>query len=239
MIRIFISIICIGFLVSCEKTSKEDGENKYINQFLKLAEFTCDEIISNYYVKATIDNMDYCRNVNDAITNVIYLFKNHTTYTPNSIDTLPGSAYNTIWFGIFNDFDLASTVKKQFFFISGEYSDKATAQDIASDIFVKGKVWPIRNSKGDKKAISCVYQFTDNRIDQNKFYDVNSRYGYSKDHFLAMDDVVIDTIENQIIYNVKCSFEADLYMTDYITDHRNLWGEVRNGKMNAKFKIPL
>jgi hypothetical protein len=232
-------IIFIIVFFSCEKTSKEEGEDKYKNQFLKLAEFDCDGITSDYYVTATIDNVEYCRSVNDTMQNILRLTNNFTTYTPNSIDTIPGSSFNTIMFGIFKDFDLSKTVKKQFFFISGEYSDKATAQDIASDIFIKGKIWPIRNSINDKKAISCVYQFSDNRVGHNTYYEVNSKYGFSKNHFITMDDVGIDTIENQIIYNVTFSFEADLYMTDFITDQRNLWGELRNGKMKAKFVVPL
>ena len=239
MSKLFIYVLFIGVFLSCDKTSKEEGEDKYKNQFLKLAEFDCNGITSDYYITATIDNLEYCRSVNDTVSSIIILAKNFTTNTPNSTDTISGSAYNTILFGIFRDFDLTKTVKRHFFFISGEYSDKATAQDIASDIFVKGKVWPIRNSTNDKKAISCVYQFSDNRVGHNTYFEVNSKYGFSKNHFITMDDVGIDTIENQIIYNVTCSFEADLYMTDYITDHRNLWGELRNGKMKARFVVPL
>ena len=239
MIRFFLLLLCIGIFFSCEKTSKEEGEDKYKNQFLKIVEFDCDGITSDYYITATIDNVEYCRSVSDTIQNVLILTNNFTTYSPNSTDTIPGSAFNTILFGIFKDFDSSLTIKKQFFFISGEYSDKATAQDIASDIFVEGKVWPIRNSTNDKKAISCVYQFSDNRGGQNAFYEVNSKYGFSKSHFITMEEVEIDTLVNHIIYNVTCSFEADLYMTTYITDHRNLWGELRNGKMKARFVVPL
>jgi len=54
-----------------------------------------------------------------------------------------------------------------------------------------------------------------------------------------MDDIVIDTVENQIIYDVTCSFEADLFMSDtQYPDADNLWGELRNGKMKARFVIP-
>ncbi|MBP6238884.1 MAG: hypothetical protein KA536_22230 [Saprospiraceae bacterium] len=239
MNRLSVTLIFFIFFSSCEKTSKEEGEDKYKNQFLKLAEFDCDGITSDYYVIATIDNIEYCRSVNDTIQNVLRLFNNFTTSTPNSTDTISGSAYNTIWFGIFKDFDLSKTVKKQFFFISGEYSDKATAQDIASDIFIKGRVWPIRNSTNDKKAISCVYQFSDNREGHNTYYEVNSKYGNSKNCFLIIENVEIERHDNVVIYFVELSFEADLYMSGYITDHRNLWGELRNGKMKAKFVVPL
>jgi hypothetical protein len=235
-----LSFILIIIALSCTETSNEENERKYKNNFLKLAEFDCDGITSDYYVTATIDNMEYCKSVNDTIKNVIFLANYFTTSSPNSSDTILGTAFKTIKFGIFKDFDLEKTLKKQFFFISGEYSVNATIQEIAADVFVKGKKWPIRNSQSDKNSISCVYQFTDNRVHQNKYYEVNSRYGFSKNHFIIMDDVVIDTVENQIIYNVKCSFDADLFMSDtQYLEADNLWGEVRNGKMKARFVVPL
>ena len=235
----YVSCILLIITFSCTETSNEENERKYKNIFLKFAEFDCNGISSDYFIVADIDGATYCKSVNDTIQNVIRLFNNFTTLSPNSTDTIPGSAFNTIWFGVYKDFDLSTTIKKQFFFISGEYPENATIQEIASDVFVNGRKWPIRNKQSDKKAISCVYQFTDNRVNQNKFYEVNSRYGFSKNHFITMDDIVIDTVENQIIYDVTCSFEADLFMSDtQYPDADNLWGELRNGKMKARFVIP-
>jgi len=90
-----------------------------------------------------------------------------------------------------------------------------------------------------KKQLNFLPNHCDNRVNENRFYEVNSRYGGSKNHFITMDDIVIDTVENQIIYDVTCSFEADLFMSDtQYPDADNLWGELRNGKMKARFVIP-
>jgi len=238
MSRFFMLLALFVLFLGCKKTSKEEGEDKYKNQFLKLAEFDCDGITSDYYVTATIDNVKYCRSVNDTIQNVLRLFNNFTTSSPNSTDTISGSAYNTIWFGIFKDYGEEIRMK-HLYFISPHYHQTASAYEIASDVFVEGRKWNIDGKNINGKSVECRFAFSDFRPGFNTAHFVSSKFGNQIEKYLSIDKVEIERFSGYVYYNVELSFEADLYMTEYITDHRNMWGELRNGKMKAKFKVPL
>lgn len=233
-----IIVLLFLVLVGCEKTSQEEGAEKYKNQFLKLAEFNCDGISSDHYVSALIDGMDYCQNENDTIRSVIFLGNNHTTYTPHSTDTIPGSAYNTISFGVFRDYGLETRIK-HLFFISPHYPPTATMYQIASEVFVEGKRWPIKGKNNDNNTVTCCYDYSDFRKGFNIGHFARSNYGIQNNKYLTIDKVVIERFDDYFYYNVELSFEADLYMVDYHNVGDNLWAELINGKMVARFKVPI
>lgn len=238
MIQKTIILMSILSVISCNKTSKEEGVDKYKDQFLKLAEFNCEGVTSDYYVSARIDNMDYCKNTNDSVKSVLQLFNNFTTSGPSTGGTIIGTPYNSIWFGIYVPFEKTDRIK-HLYFESDRYSDTATMEEIATDVFVEGKRWPISGKNVIGKTVNCFYRFSDFRPGFNTFHIVGSQFGNQNNNYLEIKKVTIERFENYILYDVDLAFEAELYMSDLSIEADNLWAELRDGKMKALFKVPI
>lgn len=235
---LFILLFILLCTISCEKTAKEQGQDNYKNRFLKLVEFECKQDYADYYVKATFDNINYCLYENDSIKPVARLFNNFTTSGPSTKDTIIGSAYNTLWFGIFREYDLDTRIK-HLLFISPKYPPTSTIGEIAADLFVEGRKWPISGKNITQNAVTCQYRFSDSRKGFNTFYYVSSDGGIQSNSYLIIEKVKRERKNNHISYEVELSFEANLYLNELDEINDNLWAELRNGRMRAKFIIPF
>jgi hypothetical protein len=223
----------------CSKSRNQEIIEEHKDQFLTLAEFTCEGIQSEHYILADIDNIIFCESTNDTISSQIHLGNNFTTTGPSTDSTtiVEGSSFFTVWFGVFRDFGL-NLRWQHLSFETDPYPDTTTLNDIASETFIEGKVWPISGTNVSERAISCIFQSSDGRQGYNTYHEVSSEFGDQVDKYLTMDKVIISKDEDFIIYDIEMTFDADLHIDSSRYGSTNLWGEVRNGEMKAQFKIP-
>ena len=140
-------------------------------------------------------------------------------------------------FGVHQNFEL-NKKHKWLIFETEPYADTLTLNEIASEIFVEGKLWPINGNNIQQRGLNCFYEYSDGRKGFNTYYQVNTKWGKQVNKNISMDKVSIKKDENFIIYNIEMTFNADLYIDSTRYGSTNLWGEVRNGEMKAQFKIP-
>lgn len=226
------------FLVGCVKTSTENRIERHKEQFLHLAEFECEGIYADHFVHAEIDNLEYCVNANDTISSHIWRGINFTTTGPSNDSTtiIEGSSFVTAIFGVHRNWALNTRVK-YLYFRSDPYPDTTSLLQMAEEIFVEGVVHPISGTNVDERALSCRYEYSDGRQGYNNFHYVSSEFGSQSTGFLSIDKVTVSKDEIYVRYDVEMTFEADLYIDPDRLGSTNLWGEVRNGKMVAQFKI--
>ncbi|MFT4536474.1 MAG: hypothetical protein ACJA1A_002994 [Saprospiraceae bacterium] len=225
--------------MGCIKTGTEERSERHKDQFLKLAEFDCVGIQSEHYLFAEIDNIDYCSNTNDTILNQIHLAHSFTTTGPStgSSTVVEGSSYVSVWFALHRDYALDIRLK-YLAFSTDPYPDTTTLLQIAAETFVENKIWPMSGTNINQRALSCFYEYSDNRHGFNIYHLVSSEFGEQDGKYLTMDKVSITKEDDFITYDVELSFNADLHIDPARNGSTNLWGEVRNGEMKAQFKIP-
>ncbi len=233
-------IIALCLCSSCSKTASEEGFDNYKNRLLKIAEIECQGAQSEHFIDAIIDGKKYCRNTNDSIKNQIYLFNSFTTSTPNSNqgNVIEGSEYTTITFSIFDGYKL-NHKNEYLYFVSPNYPPESSMLDIANQVFVQGKKWPVSGNTDNKIDIKIRYEIGDARNGFNSFYRASTEFGLQKNAFLIFNKVTTTRENNFVIFDIECSFEADLYTDNEIYPYSNLWGEIRAGKMKARFIVNL
>jgi len=236
--RYILFSLLVSFLICCSENSIEQSAREYKDEFLNLAEFDCKGIVSEYYIQATIDNMEYCTNTDDNIKNQIHLFSSFVTTGPStdSSTVVSGSSARNIWFGLYADF-VPNTRVKHLFFISESYPDSYSKLDIAEDVFVEGKKWSVSGFDTFGKGISVLYRYTDGRENYNTSHYVESIYGVQEGKSIKMKKVNVRKEGEYIYYSVEMTFEADLYIKDSHGLESSLFAEVREGKMVAEFKV--
>ena len=236
LINILILILILG---GCTKTGMERNSEKHKDQFLKLAEFDCVGIMSEHYVSAQIDNIDYCSNTNDSIKNQIHLAHSFTT-TGSSTDSntvVEGSSSVSAWFALHRDYALDIRLK-YLALRTAPYPDTTTLLQIAAETFVENKIWPMSGTNINERALTCLYEYSDSRPGFYTYHMVSTKFGEQDDKYLAMDKVTVTKADDFITYDVEMTFNADLHIDPARNGSTYLWGELRNGEMKAKFKIP-
>jgi len=239
MYKLFFLFGVFVLFQGCSESSAEEFAKSYKDEFLNIAEFECEGISSEHYIQAMIDNQVYCRSADDIIKNQVHLVGDVIMDGPemDEDNVQPVIEQKVIWFGLYEDFG-GDNLIKVLLFSSKIYPPSTTALEIAEDVFVEGKRWPVAGDFNNQFGITVMYRYFDFRENLITSHYTKSLNGSQPaEAFVQIDKVDIRKDNEFTYFAVEISFAADLYMRDLQLLDDNLWAEVREGKMVAEFKV--